>query len=186
MQKRVRKQNIRYAILAGLKVAGIVGLALVAPNTLRLLKYAPGMRAQYTSRISESLKRLEARGLLKIVNEHGIRNVTLTKSGEALLARLSIGNKKIKPPRKWDRRWRVVIFDIPEKRKAARDRLRLLLSSIGFEKLQNSVWVYPFECEDLLTLLKTDAVLGREVIYIVAEDIEGDKRLRVKFQLPIV
>lgn len=183
VRQRVRKQNIRYAILAGLKAAGIVSMGVIAPNTLKLLKYAPGMGAKYASRISSSFKRLESRGLVRVHEKGGNPQVVLTKAGEALLARLSAAGGKLKRPRTWDRRWRVVIFDIPERRKAARDRLRLLLSSIGFAKLQNSVWVYPFECEDLLTLLKSDAALGREVLYIVAEEIENDRHLRIRFKL---
>lgn len=45
--------------------------------------------------------------------------------------------------RRWDRRWRLVLFDVPEVRTADRQRLRLYLRSRGFGCLQNSVWITP-------------------------------------------
>lgn len=88
------------------------------------------------------------------------------------------------PPRKWDKRWRIVIFDIPEDRRKARDLLRDRLIAIGFVRLQASVWVYPHDCEDVITLLKTSFVIGREVLYIVADHVERDSELRARFGLP--
>lgn len=183
VRKRARKQDIRKAILTTIKVAGVLALAMAAPNAARLLAHVPGMRAKYESRAMQSLCRLEQRRLVTIRGTGRSRTVQLAPSGEALLARLSMGGSYINYGKKWDRRWRIVIFDIPEKRKALRNRLRMLLATIGFEKLQDSVWVFPYDCEDLLTLLKTDFRIGKEVLYIVAEEIEGDYRLRKLFGL---
>ena len=45
--------------------------------------------------------------------------------------------------RRWDRRWRIVIFDIPERRKSVRAKLRRFMQEYGFVRLQDSVWIYP-------------------------------------------
>lgn len=184
VRKRARKQDIRYALLASVKVAGMLTLAMAAPNTLKLLKYVPGMKARYTSRILDSLKRLQERGFVMIKTRDGSRDILITKKGEALLARLTLQDVRLKRPKKWDGRWRIVIYDIPDKRKTSRDRLRMMLAAAGFVYLQNSVWVYPYDCEDIVTLLKVDAVLQKEVLYIVAEEVEGARELRKKFDLP--
>lgn len=180
VQARVRKQNIRHAVLSTVAAVGIIAVAMAAPNTLQLLKYAPGMRSRYASRTKRSIERLIEQGYLSLDGRHMLR---LTKSGESLMARLAVGSAKYKPPEKWDWRWRIVTFDISEKRKVARNRLRNMLKVIGFSKLQSSVWIYPYDCEDLVQLIKTDFALGREVLYIVTEDIEGDARLRRHFKL---
>lgn len=86
-------------------------------------------------------------------------------------------------PKKWDGKWRILIFDISEKRKRDRDKLRFILRSIGFFKLQNSVWVYPYDCEDLINLLKTDLHIGKAILYIVADKIEYDINLKKRFDL---
>ncbi len=180
VRTRARKQNIRHAGLSTIGVAGILAVAMAAPNTLKLLKYAPGMRSRYQTRAKRSIDQLIVRGYI----HRDVKNMLhLTQSGEGLLARLSAGTSVYKPPEKWDGRWRIVIFDIQESRKTSRDKLRLMLETIGFLKLQASVWIYPHDCEDIINLIKTDFALGKEVLYIVAEDIEGDFVARRYFGL---
>jgi len=77
----------------------------------------------------------------------------------------------------------VLIFDIPEKRKGTREKVRRTLISLGFERLQDSVWVFPYDCEDLITLLKVDFKIGKDILYLVVESLEYDLPLRKKFGL---
>lgn len=183
VRKRVRKQNIQHAILSAIGVAGILAAIMVAPNTLQLLKYAPGMRRHHPSRISRSLNALHNKGLVTLKEKNGKRVAELTLAGQKVLTRLSLGQLKPPKPKRWDRQWRIVIFDIPERRRKVRDHLRMMLDAIGFLKLQESVWIYPYDCEDMLNLLRTELLIGREVLYIVAQDVEGDARLRRTFGL---
>ena len=77
----------------------------------------------------------------------------------------------------------MLIFDIREERKILREKVRNTLRCIGFEKLQKSVWVYPYDCEDLITLLKADFKVGKDILYIIADKIENDRWLKKKFGL---
>ena len=180
---RVRKQNLRKAVLTTVAVAGVMAMALAAPNTLQLLKYAPGMKSRYRLRAQRTTERLISQGYLRKKGQGPRSTVEITERGEALLARLSIGTEKYKPPETWDGKWRIVIFDIPEVRAQLRMHLRTMLQAIGFHMLQASVWVYPHDCEDLIVLLKKDFSLGKEVLYIIADEIEGDWKLRNQFGL---
>mgnify|MGYP001617628735 FL=1 len=92
---------------------------------------------------------------------------------------------EIRKPKRWDRKWRIVIFDIWERRRGVRDRLRNLLQKNGFVKVQNSVWVYPYDCEELFVFLRTNLRLGKGILYIVAEEIEYDEAFRKHFKLPL-
>jgi len=76
-----------------------------------------------------------------------------------------------------------VIFDIKEWKRGVRDELRNWLLHLGFVRLQNSVWVYPYDCEDILVLLKSNFKIGKEVLYITADKIENDYWLRKEFSL---
>ncbi|PIS21435.1 hypothetical protein COT51_02810 [candidate division WWE3 bacterium CG08_land_8_20_14_0_20_41_15] len=73
--------------------------------------------------------------------------------------------------RKWDKKWRILIFDIPEKSRTARNILRHKLSSLGFGLLQKSVWISPYdvvrEVSDFLKLHKLD----KGVIFFEANTI---------------
>ena len=48
----------------------------------------------------------------------------------------------------------MIIFDIPEKKKSAREALRDKLKDLGFAKLQDSVWITPFPCENEINFIK--------------------------------
>ena len=75
----------------------------------------------------------------------------------------------------------MLIFDIPEKRKSLREKVRTTLVSLGFKRLQDSVWVYPDDCEDLITLLKADFRVGKDLLYLIVDTIENDRVLREYF-----
>ena len=100
-----------------------------------------------------------------------------------MLRTLELKDYATKKPKRWDGKWRVLIFDIPERRKSVRDKVRLTLTAIGFKRLQNSVWVYPYDCEDLITLLKADFKIGRDLLYLIVDSIENDAILRDWFDI---
>lgn len=79
----------------------------------------------------------------------------LTEQGKQYASYTNLfGSKiKIKRPKKWDGLWRLVLFDIPEKKRAFRDILRDHLKKIGFRELQQSVFIFPFPCEKEIACL---------------------------------
>ena len=107
----------------------------------------------------------------------------LTKKGQKRLASYQASGISKQNPRSWDGKWRVIIFDVAEDKRAIRDKLRRELRNYGFVRLQQSVWVVPFDCEDFISILKTDQKLWSEVLYIVADKIEGERHLRKTFNL---
>ena len=181
---RLRKQNIQQAMLSAVAVAGVLALGMLAPNTLRLLKYAPKAQKQFRTSAYRARRKLVQEKYIEESMNNGFVSVRLTKKGEEYLERIA-GIKNASQKRKWDGQWRVVVFDIPERRKNVRDYVRSILRRAGFKLLQGSVWVHPHDCEDLIALLKADAALGKELPYIVSKDIEGDSRLRKMFNLPV-
>lgn len=78
----------------------------------------------------------------------------LNKNGKERLRKFVLNELKPEKPKKWDRNWRLVIFDIPEPYKKSRDALRRKLSEMGFFQCQKSAWIYPFNCEEEIGFLK--------------------------------
>ncbi|HEY4508745.1 MAG TPA: hypothetical protein VJC13_00465 [Candidatus Paceibacterota bacterium] len=180
-RKRRRKENIQKAILTTVKVAGLLTVATVAPNSIKYLKslgIVPNKRQKEV--IGKSRDRLIDNGLLKY--ENGF--LSLTKKGEVKIQILEQQDWKTDIPRKWDKKWRMLIFDIPEGRRPLRDKIRRTLFSIGFLRLQDSVWIYPYPCEDLVNLLKADFKVGKDLLYLIVDFIENDKNFRKTFNLP--
>lgn len=180
-RKRRRKENIQKAVLASAKVAGLLAVALVAPNSIQYLKsigIIPKRRQEEI--ILKSRDNLINNGLLKYKDGF----VELTTKGEAKLQLLEMMDWKIDKPKKWDNKWRMLIFDIEERKRPLRDKIRRTLSGIGFFRLQDSVWIYPYPCEDLVNLLKADFKVGKDLLYIIVDSIENDRNLRKLFNLP--
>ena len=172
-------------ILGTIATAGIISIAVVAPNILRLLKpFGRALERKRRYEIKSSLSKLSERGLIEFVkNQNGRSHAKLTKKGEKILRLAEINDYQIKKPKKWDGKWRVIIFDIKEERKSTRDKLRRTLQMIGFYQLQKSVWVYPFDCEDLIGLLKTDFKIGKDLLYLIVWKMEYEKPLLEHFNL---
>jgi DNA-binding transcriptional regulator PaaX len=159
---------------------------MVAPGALQLLKYTPQYKryAQKKYSVNVALKKAIADGYIEFVDGKKGKYLRITTEGKQRLARISargLGEEKVKKKRRWDGNWRMVIYDIPSAKKAKRDMLRNALRAYGFVCLQNSVWVHPFECQEIITLLKAEFTVGKNVLYVVADTIENDKQLRAHF-----
>jgi DNA-binding transcriptional regulator PaaX len=85
----------------------------------------------------------------------------------------------------WDKKWRIVAFDIPQEHGHLRSRIRGVLKRAGFVLLQQSIWIFPHECKDLAQLIKEESHLAPHIIYGVLESVEGEERLKRLFKLKI-
>ncbi|MEK9185712.1 MAG: CRISPR-associated endonuclease Cas2 [Patescibacteria group bacterium] len=180
VRKRNKKADLQKMILATVKLAGMLAVTAVAPNVLGAM-YKIGIlpHPRQKESILNSRKRLVDKGFL--VYKKGL--LEITDSGRRFLLRETLFENHKNKKKKWDGKWRVLIFDIPEKRKHDREQVRRTLVSIGFMRLQKSVWVYPYDCEDLMTLLKADMKIGKDILYMIVEALEYDKPVRSYFGL---
>ena len=176
--KRTRKTKLQNAILSSLELAGVLTLTMLAPNALQLLKKRYDPRS--LNSVRNAATRLVKKGLIVFENRAGKRVMRITDKGRYELHGMNLGVEK---PKRWDGKWRLVIFDIAEPRKHLRNLLRSTLDQIGFKRLQDSVWIYPYDCEDLIVLLKANFGLGKEVLYVIADSIERDQEIRDYFRL---
>lgn len=186
-ESTVRRQRgyIKDAVFATIALSGILLVAAVAPNTLQILDCVPGIkRYRVNEKVKGALSSLAKRGLVTFENRGGKRYVRITETGKK---RLVLEQHKAASlaarGSKWDGRWRIVMFDIPEKRRQTRDNLRTTMKVAGFVRFQDSAWIYPYDCEDLVTLLKADLRLGNAVRYVIADTVENDASLRALFGL---
>jgi len=185
LKQKERIGKTQKIILNIIATAGIVSVAVLAPNALQ----AFGMISKEIERrkkyeIKSSLSKLANRGLVKFEkNKNGKTFAKLTQKGEKILRLAEINNYQIKKPKKWDGKWRVITFDIKEVRKSTRNKIRHTLKTIGFCQLHKSVWIYPYDCEDFITLLKADFKIGRDLLYMIVWKLEYEKPLLNSFKL---
>lgn len=186
-ETRGRYLPMRNLILRTLAVGGVISVALVAPKTLSLLKKldrGAANRKNLCRRITQAIYHLERSGLVVTSGARGSRTVTLTDKGRTLIETIRTNEYRIPEPVFWDGKWRIVMFDIRERRRKARNQLRVLLLSTGFLRLQDSVWVYPYPCDEFITLVRAHLKSGTgEILSFTAEALESDKQLRDHFHL---
>lgn len=184
-RKKRTRRNIRNAALLTIGTAGFIAVAAIAPALFQVLGRTGALaRLKYHSK--SVLSRLKQKGEIEFEERDGKKYVRLTEKGEEALA---LGQQKMQlaniKPRKWDRRYRLVMFDVPEKRKQIRERLRFEMQGVGFLRVQDSAWIYPYDCEEFIALLKADIHIGKDVLYAVIEEIENDIWIRKHFGLPL-
>ena len=179
---RKKKTDIQKAILATIAAAGILSMALVAPGALQALKlFGFQLHNRQKEVIARTRNTLIKNGCIA-KDEKGF--LFLTSKGKIKLNYLDQSLLQTKP-KKWDGKWRVLIFDIKQKQTPTRNKIRRTLARIGFKKLQNSVWIYPYDCEEYVTLLKSDFKIGKNLLYLIIEEIEDDHTIRKYFNLSI-
>ena len=177
---------VRNLVLRTLAAGGALSLALLAPKAIALLKHADRgavRRKELYTRIKRSVGNMERAGLVRTAGP-GNHIISLTQKGKILIERLYAEEYRIPEPAFWDGKWRMVIFDMHEKRRGARNRLRFLLQSAGFVRLQDSVWIFPYPCDEFIQLLRAHLKSGTgEMLVITAEALESDRKLREHFNL---
>lgn len=186
VRKEIKRKNIQKIILGTLATVGILSVAVIAPNVLQILKTFGIINKRKTNpkySVNRAFYNLLEKGMIKVVNKNGKKFVEITPNGKNRLGLAQMYKFKLKKPKRWDKKWRVIIFDIKINRNKLRDKLRWTLKQIGFVMLQNSVWVYPYDCEDFVILLKVDFKIGKDVLYMVVDKIENDQPLKSHFKL---
>jgi len=133
----------------------LLALEKVVDGTVRMNDFInnPGYYAYWggweypldKSLLSKTLKRLRENGFVDFIEDEDLA-IRLTDRGreKAILEKIMLIDEK------WDGRWRIIIFDVPEKRRLARDLLRVRLKSWGFSPWQRSVWVSKKNCTEVL------------------------------------
>lgn len=105
--------------------------------------------------LSSTLGRLTGKGWVRTTKDRlrGSNSYAITDEGSTVVTR-TLQHLKVSDDEQWDGKWLFLLFNIPERQRKYRDILRNRLSSIGFGRVQNSLWVTArdvvFEIEDLL------------------------------------
>ena len=131
----------------------------------------------YKLKTGQYIKRIPVEKKGKLI---GFR-LELTGRGKKLLSRYALDDLCIPQQKRWDRKWRFVIFDIPEKHHLYRDALRDKLKRLGFFRIQHSVWTHPYPCQKEVDLLSEALGLQKCVLVFWAE-IKNDWQLRSYFR----
>jgi len=129
------------------------------------------------------LRRLKMNGLVKTLkNKQGSEKIYLSNTGKACALQYQFKNLQLKRKKKWDKKWRIVLFDIAESQKKIRDALRRKLKNLDFLEFQKSVFIYPFPCKDKINFVINHFNIEDNVYYLEAP-ISPDYEFRKIFKV---
>jgi len=180
-KSEITKDILKVLLISGLFVIGASGSTRFMPALIRDFKR---FRKYRKKRISNAFYNLKRKGYIIFNNKNGQLYISLTEKGKKKAGWMQIDALKIKKPKKWDRKWRLVMFDISQLKRLYREALRGKLKELGFQLFQKSVWITPYRCEDEIELLKSFfGLTDNEVKLITTQDIGNDRELRENFKL---
>ena len=172
-------------ILKLLALGSLTGVILAAPNAVQALDkplkvFFDKMDEREKARSLSKLKSyMKTQGLVRGDYSHGIE---LTKKAIKRLSKLDYKEMTIDSTAAWDGKWRIIFFDIPESKRAARVGFTRKIQSLGAQILQQSVWVHPFDCEEIIFKVAKHFDVLEWVTYVETAHISNEAELKKRFK----
>jgi len=116
-------------------------------------------------------------------NIDGTVSVVLTEMGRSKILKYDLDKIEIKKPARWDKLWRLVVFDIPEDKNLGRKALAAKLKELGFYPMQKSVFIHPYECKDEIDFITEMFELTPYVRFLRVKDVDIELDLKERFHL---
>ena len=142
----------------------------------------PEIDDYFPSVVKQVADKLQRRGWVeKKVTPEGIV-VRITDKGRVQMLKYKLEKMK-RPEEKWDGKWRMVFFDIAELERGKRDRLRIYLRQLGMERMQESVWVSPYNIFNQVKYLREVLDIPHGVKMAELNWIENEVDLKEIFEI---
>lgn len=136
-------------------------------------------------KVLRALKNLEKKEIIDIIEEDDKVYVTVKDKNHQKIIEYSI---KIlldfkRKKKKRNGKWFIVFFDVPEIQRNKRNFLRRYLKKLGFYPYQQSVYIFPYECQKEVSLIRKIVEVAKYMKYVVAEKIEEEEKIKRFFNL---
>lgn len=177
------------AVLGLALVGGVLTMVMVAPKIFTLIGRSNKEGVKYKgffskSDLKNSMKYLKYKKYIKIIKKDNEKfEIYLEKKGKDKIIKESFHDLTIPQPIKWDGYWRIIIFDIPEKHKWAREGFREKLRQLNFYQLQESVFVIPYNCRKEIEFLCSIFNISDYVRFIKTNHLVFDDDIKDIFKV---
>ncbi|MBI3384940.1 hypothetical protein HY030_01970 [Candidatus Gottesmanbacteria bacterium] len=182
----VKKFLSQENLLNILRLGGLLTVAILAPNSLRILKplflNEKEREEYYPYSVSNAATKLWRKGLVEVKETNQGYAVKLTVKGQEKILQFELNSLEIKIPKIWDGKWRMVFFDIPERLKKQRNFICKKLKEMNFYSMQESVFIHPFPCENEIEFIREVIGVPHDVKIGTLEKVENDEELRRIFR----
>ena len=176
-------RELSYEILKlaalGVFVAGVFLAPSIAP-AYRI--FNPRNRTE-RQRLRRAFKRLDKEGKMRYTSKQRGDSALVTSLGKQTVSEEEFFSLTFTAPRKWNGEWFFVMFDIPNTHEKERNMFREKLREIGFVLYQDSVYVYPHDCKELIVTMSRMLGVRGCVKTLVSTKVDGENFLRKEFSL---
>lgn len=164
------------------------GVALSAAKTMgRQLKILGELSKEWKrlrrTSLTRSLDSLYNSRLIHLKPKGDSMEIILSVEGKKLVRRFNLETLEIRKQDDWDGKWRIVMFDVPERIKKVRDTLRFLFKDIGLVEYQKSVFITPYPCEREIKFIAEFYGVFSSIKFVVADVISDQSKFEKKFRL---
>jgi len=144
------------------------GLSFYLSDPCRLFKIGTPYNPESFNR---TIRRLEQEGLIKKSKNEKKTHLLLTDQGRKFIKK----HREVDhgSPHSWDKKWRLVVFDIPEEKRKLRNYFRRYLITLGFGKVQRSIWISPYDFSTIIQRYAKKLRLSDYIFQITADRIKG-------------
>lgn len=184
-----RDSRPRQILTTALAAGGVLLVSTVSPLGGSLLvrqlitQYFQNKKLR-RERFLQDLKRLQDRKLIDYRQlPDGKVKITLTKQGKEKTLMFDLDRMAL-PKQSWDGKWRLIVFDIPDRQKKAREALRQKIKDLGLYPLQKSVFITPYDCENEIDFICSIFEINRNnVLLLEVNRFEGVEKLQHYFKI---
>jgi len=174
-------------MLMVLTASSVIGGSLLAPSASELLAKISDKTLDFDfdeNELQKLLKYMEKTKLIELRLRGNLIHADLTKKARNRLNLVELNEILIKTPKIWDKKWRIIIYDIPAQKKENRYLLLEQLHRLGFYKIQDSTWVYPFTCsEEVMEIIDRLEIINYATLIVGDIESKDEIKLIKHFQL---
>lgn len=178
--KHYSRETLKYLLSAG----AIYAAAASPYFVLNLTKNISRKKDKNRRKATNTFYYLKRRGFIETQRMGHDIQISLTNEGKKLAEKYQIDDLEIERPKKWDKKWRVIIFDIPQASRLIRDIFRRKLKEWGFYLLQQSVWITPYSCQEEIAFLREFLGADKKQIQVLeVSKLENENFFKKLFKL---
>lgn len=174
------KGELAKEILKGLAVGGLIVASLALPNLPQIFSFLGIKSSRDRFRIKRAIEMLEKQNLVKIYKRGDNQIIEITERGEKRVLEYNLEEIKIERPKKWDKEWHLISFDIPEKHKKARNALVNKLKDMEVYPLQKSVFICPFNFKNEIDFISEVFNVRNFIRYFIVKKIDSKEEKFLK------
>ena len=133
-------------------------------------------------RYNRAIQYLEAQAYISVIKKNEKKFIKLTRKGKVrtLLMKLDAGLPQVPA---WDGKWRVMVWDIPERYRSHRDKIRKFVKKLGFYRLQLSVFITPHPLPAPAVEYLKESGLMDFIRFLRVDKLEDESALKRHFEL---